>query len=111
MGGTKGLLGLVVGLGILIVAGFGVVVATLAHRMIEGGHRPAATPPAQTIAALGEPPGTRIGTLVAAGDRLALLLQGGGSADRIVLLDPRDGTRLGTIVLTTPPSLPPVPPP
>ncbi len=110
MGGTKGLLGLVVGLGILIVAGFGVVVATLAHRMIEGGHRSAVTPPAQTTAALGEPPGTRIGSLVAAGDRLAVLLQGGG-ADRVVLLDPRDGTRLGTIVLTAPPGLPPVPPP
>ena len=111
MRGTKGLFGLVVGLGLLILAGFGVVVATLAHRMLEGSHSTAAAA-APTPVTLDEPSGTRIGTIIAAGDRLAVLLQGGGAGDRLVLLDPHDGTRVGTVLVTGPaPGLAPAPPP
>ena len=94
MGGTRAMLGLVIGLGVLIVLGFTVVVATLAHRIVAPG-RLAATP----VATLGEPPGTTVSALVATGEDLALLLAGGGAGDRIVLLDARDGTRLRTIVI------------
>jgi len=47
---------------------------------------------------LGEPDGTRIAGVAAAGDRLAVQLQGGGP-DRIVLVDPRSGAVVGRIGL------------
>ncbi len=97
MGGTRALLGLVIGLGVLIVGGFAVVVTTLAHRVLA----PERTAPADASITLGEPPGTRVGALVADGDRLALLLQGSGS-DRVVLIDTRDGSRVGTISISGP---------
>ena len=79
----------------LILAGLVVVVATVAHRLSA----PAAT--AVGTVWLGEPAGTRVAALVPAGDRLAVLLQGGG-ADRIVLVDPQDGSRLGTVSVAGP---------
>jgi hypothetical protein len=48
---------------------------------------------------LSEPEGTRIVSVTAVQDRLALQLQGGG-ADRVVLLDPRSGAVSGRISLT-----------
>ena len=84
-------------MGVLILAGFGVVVATLVHRAVWSASSSAAI----ASATLGEPPGTRVGGLAASGDRLALLLQGGGP-DRLVLLDARDGSRVGTITISGP---------
>jgi hypothetical protein len=98
MGGTKGLLGLVIGLGVLILAGFSVVVATLAHRMFS----PAPVSITSASSTLGEPAGTKVGALVAVGDRLGVLLQGGGTEDRVVLIDPRDGSRVATIAIAGP---------
>lgn len=93
---------LVIGLGLLILAGFGVVVATLLHRAFAPG--PGAAGQATAAAAVqGEPPGvllrepdgTGIASVTAAADgTVALLLRGGGETDRVVLLDARAGGRV-----------------
>jgi hypothetical protein len=82
-----------IGMGVLIVVATAVLVVVIARRL--GGTVLVAT---QTALVLDEPSGTRIVEIVAAGDRLAALLQGGG-ADRIVLLDPRTGTVAGRVEL------------
>ncbi len=103
--GIKALLGLVVGLGVLIVAGVVLIVVTLIHRALAPRRDLAlsmqAAPPA-VVSALRQPPGTRIASLAAGsgGDWLAILLQGGGLPDRVVIVDPRQGGRpIGTIRL------------
>ena len=45
--------------------------------------------------------GTRIAAIAAAGDRLAVQLQGGGP-DRVLLVDPRNGRVAGRIGLRAP---------
>lgn len=114
---------LVVVMGVLIIVGTATLIAVIAHRMAApaagpGAHGttasadtavpsaappavPSATPPAAAPVApfarlLDEPDGTRISGMTAAGDRLAVALQGGGP-DRIVLIDPRDGHVAGRL--------------
>jgi hypothetical protein len=65
----------------------------IAHRL---GGAPAERPVAAASVLLEEPAGTRIVGIAAAGDRLAVQLQGGG-ADRVVLVDPRNGDVVGRI--------------
>jgi len=80
---------LTVVMGVMIVAGVVVLGVTLVNRL----NAPAAIGPA----ALDEPAGTSITQISAAGDRLSVLLHGGGP-DRIVVLDVRNGhviTRTG----------------
>ncbi|MDR3524687.1 MAG: DUF6476 family protein [Acetobacteraceae bacterium] len=80
---------LTVVMGVMIVAGVVVLGVTLVSRL----NAPAATGPA----ALDEPAGTSIAQISAAGDRLSLLLHGGGP-DRVVIVDVRNGqviTRAG----------------
>ena len=55
-------------------------------------------PPPPFAVLLDEPAGTRIAGVAAAGDRVAIQLQGGG-ADRVVLVDPRTGAVAGHIRL------------
>jgi hypothetical protein len=78
-------------MGVLIVAGTVVLAMTIANRL---GTRPA--PPA--IAGLGEPAGSRILGIAAAGDRLAVHVTGGGAEDRIVIVDPATHRVLGRLV-------------
>ncbi len=68
---------------VMIVAGVVVLGITISKRM----NAPKASTPAQ----FDEPAGTAIAQISAAGDRLALLLHGGGP-DRVVVLDLRDGS-------------------
>lgn len=75
----------VVIMGIMIVAGFAVLVGTLVTRM--GGHGGPAAPVAAT---LDEPAGTRIAGVSASAEHLAVSLQGAGP-DRVVVLDLRNG--------------------
>ena len=100
----RALLTVVVVMGVLIVAGVLTLAITIFHRL---GPSPAGTatlleatavPGNATTTLLDEQPGTRIQSVTATGDRLAVLLQGGG-ADRIVLLDPRSGQVVGHIGL------------
>ena len=87
----RALVAAVVVMGVLIVAGVATLAVTIVRRL--------AAPPLQAAAAtLDEPAGTHMQQLAAAGDRLAVLLSGGGP-DRIVLLDPRSGQVTGRIGL------------
>jgi hypothetical protein len=79
-------------MGVLIIAGTTVLGVTIVKRLSE----PTAT--TRIAATLDEPEGTRIASIAATQDRLALHLQGGGP-DRVVLLDPRTGTRTGSVSL------------
>ncbi len=81
----------VVVMGVLIVAGTTVLVATIATRLSV----PGAT---DKLLSLDEPAGTRIVAIAGPADRLAVQLQGGGP-DRVVLIDPRSLRVLGRITL------------
>jgi hypothetical protein len=80
-------------MGVLIVAATTVLTVLIARRI--GGTRAL---PTSLAVMLDEPAGTRITGIASAGDRLVVLLQGGG-ADRILLLDPRTGAVAGRITL------------
>ena len=73
------MMGLVIAMGVLIVAGTAVVAITIVGRMAP--HTAAA---AQT---LDEPAGTHIAGIAPIGNRMAIVLQGGGP-DRVVLVAP-----------------------
>jgi hypothetical protein len=86
-------------MGVMILAGTGVLIAVIAHRVTShasDGTAISSGPPVSLV--LDEPAGTRIAGIAAAGDRLAVQLQGGG-ADRVVLVDPRSGAVAGRITL------------
>ena len=79
-------------MGVLIVVGVGVVAVTIIHRM--GGTAPHAI----AGGVLDEPAGTHIVGVATYGDKLALVLQGGGT-DRVVLFDPLSGRSAGRVSL------------
>ena len=82
-------------MGVLIVAGTVVIAVTIANRM---GTR--APPP--PLAGLGEPAGSRIVGIAAAGERLAVHVSGGGAEDRIVIVDPTTHRVIGRLVPVSP---------
>ena len=86
----RGLLAAVIVMSVLIVVGVAVLAVTIVRRLSNP-----ATPAEVTLS---EPTGTHMQAIASAGDRLAVLLIGGG-ADRIVLLDPRTGKATGHIAL------------
>lgn len=86
---------LVIVMGVVIVVATTVLIVLIARRI--GGAPGAGTAVAASVL-LEEPAGTRIAAIAAAGDRLAVQLQGGG-ADRILLLDPRSGAVVGRVGL------------
>ena len=93
MGGSmRALKVLTIAMGLMILAGTGLLVAVIIHRAAS----PSATAPVALV--LNEPPGTRIAGIAATQDRLAVQLQGGG-ADRVVLVDPHSGAVVGRIGL------------
>ncbi len=85
----KGMVTLVVAMGVLIVAGVATVGITIARRLSN---------PAMAAAVLDEPAGTRMQSVSPAGNRLAVLLQGGGP-DRVLLVDPQTGAVVGRVGL------------
>ncbi len=87
----RAMMALVIGMGVLIVAGVATLGVTIARRLSNSSVAAAIV--------MNEPPGTRIVSMAPAADRLAVLLQGGGP-DRIVLLDPRSGAVAGRIGLS-----------
>jgi hypothetical protein len=87
----RGLQAAVILMGVLIVVGVGVIGTTIVRRL----GAPTAAPLALV---LDEPAGTRMVSADGAGDRLAVLLQGGGP-DRVVLVDPRTGLMAGRVQL------------
>jgi hypothetical protein len=89
----RALTALVVFMGVLLVVGVAVIVATLVHRM-------GAPAVAMPDVVLNEPAGTHVAGVGQVGDRLAVLLQGGGP-DRITLIDPH-GHVAGHVRLAAP---------
>jgi hypothetical protein len=85
----------VVVMGVLIVAGFALLVGVLVSRVGGGSSSGRAVPVAAT---LDEPAGTRIASVAASAERLVVSLQGGGP-DRVVVLDLRDGRVLARATL------------
>ncbi len=91
-----------IAMGVLILLGTAVIVATIIRRTISG---PSATAPHMQpeavafAATLDEPAGTTIAAVTEARDRLAVQLRGGGP-DRVILIDPATGVISGRITLT-----------
>jgi hypothetical protein len=97
--GMRALKVLTIVMGVMILAGTGVLVAVIAHRIASPAPEATSAAGAAPLSlALDEPAGTHIAGIAAAGDRLAVQLQGGGP-DRVVLVDPRSGTVTGRITL------------
>ncbi len=86
----KAMLTAVIVMGVLIVLGVATLAITVVRRL--------SAPAAQAALVLDEPAGTHMVALGSTGDRLAILLQGGGP-DRTLLLDPRSGQVVGRIGL------------
>jgi hypothetical protein len=89
----RALLALTIVMGVLIVLGTATIAVTVVHRMGT------AAPRALAGGVLDEPAGTHIVSASAYGDRLAVVLQGGGP-DRVVIIDPVTGHSIGRITLT-----------
>ena len=87
----RGLQVAVIVMGVLIVAGVAVLGVTIARRTLGGAAHVA-------TALLDEPAGTRIVAANGAVERLVVQLSGGG-ADRVVVIDLRDGQTLGRVAL------------
>jgi hypothetical protein len=85
-------------MGVILVVGFGAVIAVIAGRMSRGGPATAAEHPFPT-AAVEIPRGARIEAMTAAPDRLILDLVLPDGERQLIVLDPASGARLGTIEL------------
>lgn len=78
---------LVIVMAVMIVAGVVTLGVVITRRMSS---TPATAPISASVAPLDEPAGTHIAQITASGDRMLMLLQGGGP-DRVVVLDLRTG--------------------
>ena len=87
---------LVIVMGLLIVAGFVVIAAEIARRMSTPN---AARPPASGAFAerIALPPGARVVSMNAVGDRLVVHVETQGGPSAAYIVDPRNGTLLGTV--------------
>ena len=87
---------LVIVMGLLIVAGFIVIAAEIARRMStpNAGRSPAAKNFSERIAL---PPGARVVSMTAAGDRVVVHVETQGGPTQAYILDPRSGALLGTV--------------
>jgi len=94
-GGMRALKAATIAMGVLILVGTAVILATIVKRTTSGT---AGLPEKAFAALLEEPAGTSIAGIAAVRDRLAVQLHGGG-ADRVVLIDPASGTVVGRVGL------------
>ena len=86
---------LVIVMGLLIVAGFVVIAAEIARRMSNPN---AARAPSATFSErIALPSGARVVSMTAAGDRLVVHVETTGGASAAYMVDPRNGTLLGTV--------------
>jgi hypothetical protein len=93
----RGLKILVIVIGIVIVVGFGVVVAVIAGRIAR--RESAGVVHSFSGGTIGIPAGARVESMTASSDRLILDLALPGGVHRIIVVDPATGARLGTIEL------------
>nr|WP_211112503.1 hypothetical protein [Azospirillum sp. SYSU D00513] len=93
-------------MGVLIVAGFWIVGAELYRRMNDPERRAATAVPAVEAPAPGNapvevpldvPPGSRIEEMLAVGSRVLLRVTVPNGADRIYVMDPRNGAVTVTV--------------
>lgn len=109
MKSTRPLLIAVIVMGVLVVLATGVVIVKVVQDIAGGGHRPApgvasTIVPGEpqkitlTTQTLSQPEGSHITSIATAGDRLAVLINGGGP-DRILFVDPETGTVTGQLML------------
>jgi hypothetical protein len=94
----RGLTVFVVVMGVILVVGFGAVVAVIAGRMSHGGSGPSGGqpfPPTTTEI----PRGARVEAMTTAPNRLILDLILPNGERQLVILDAATGARLGTIEL------------
>ena len=89
---------LVIGMGILLVVGTGVVVVTIVHRMSSGATAKTAGSRLPDHADILLPPGAKVESVTAIGDRLALRVTA-SSGESILLVDPVTGAVVETIDL------------
>ena len=89
---------LVIVMGLLIVAGFIVVAAEIARRLSSPN---AGLPPAASLAAFRQrialPPGARVVSMQAVGERLVVQVDSPNGAAQAYIVDPRNGALLGTV--------------
>jgi len=103
----RGLKTLVIVMGIMIVVGVGVVAGAIIDRAVKGGTRTPAAAVSAPVAvgkAFGDvtvdlPQGAKVQGMEAVADRLVLRLALPDGAERLLVLDPGSGQRLGTIEL------------
>ena len=92
---------LVAVMGVMLVVGLAVVVATIIHRATQ---RQATAPAASSAAGFGHmsvtlPAGARVVEMRDAGGRLVLRLQRADGVETLLILDPATGAEIGTIDL------------
>lgn len=86
---------LVIVMGLLIVAGFVVVAAEIARRMSTSNV--VRSPAGSFSERIGLPAGARVVSMTAAGDRLVVHVETQGGPAFAYVVDPRNGTLLGTV--------------
>lgn len=97
----RALKGLVIVLGVLLVAGFMVLIITIAFRIANGDWGGAGTP-AEISAEITRPPGSELAGMTADGDRLYLRFTLASGGDLIVIVDAATGERLGELRIPNP---------
>lgn len=98
-GGMKGLLALVIVMGVLIVAGLVIVVATIVNRMSEPAQANGKAVTAFDPVDVTVPAGCQVVETVTATDRLILRLGTGERCSQLIVIDLATGRQLGTVRL------------
>ncbi len=86
---------LVIVMGLLIIAGFVVIAAEIARRM--SGSSMVSAPASTFNSRIALPSGARVVSMQTAGDRLVVHVEMQGGPATAYIVDPRNGTLLGTI--------------
>jgi hypothetical protein len=104
----RALIALTIFMGVLIIAGLGVIAVTIIHRLSNPAPVVAVTSPTMPLvpapgpaghASIAAPKGTHLAATLAVGAHLVLHFAGGGGKDTLITLDPATGAILETIDL------------
>ncbi len=88
---------LVIGMGVLIVAGTAVIAVMIARRGDDGGAASGGV--SITPAKIALPAGARVIETALDGDRIALRIALTGGGERVMIIDARTGRRIGAVDL------------
>jgi len=99
----RALIALTIFMGVLIIAGLGVIVVTIVHRLSNPTPVVAVTAPSAPgsvgHASIAAPKGSHLAATLAVGAHLVLHFVGEGGKDTLITLDPATGAILETIDL------------